>query len=369
MSLVTFMLSACASSTGDKEPASLTKIQTQGTLSKLWSVSNKKAKHTAFSPQCTTTECVSIAYDGTIKRNDARTGQNIATIKTNLAVAAGIAYNGEYFYFATTKSTLVAVDHSGQQVWKNDLSALATEPPVLVGDTLIVRTNDARYTAYDAKQGQLRWTQLPDASPLMIRPVTPTILKVNDQQFLAPQTGALLQAFQINNPKPLASFSLAGVQRGSDLDRISELVSRPAYDASTLCAIAYQGKIACFDLASGRVKWSKNESGVSGVSIANQTVLTTNTDGTILAFDMNTGDLIWKTDALKYRKPNAPVLLNGALLIVDAEGYAHMLKLRSGELIARLDVDSDAHVAQPLVVGDIAYIQTSDKIIALSYQP
>ena len=85
-----------------------------------------------------------------------------------------------------------------------------------------------------------------------------------------------------------------------------------------LCAVAYQGRIVCFDVtAGGRPIWAKDFSSVSGMSLDERFAYASDQNSVVSAFALDNGGNVWKQAALKNRQLTAPALLGGALAVGD----------------------------------------------------
>ena len=51
----------------------------------------------------------------------------------------------------------------------------------------------------------------------------------------------------------------------------------------------------------------------------------------MLAYDRQRGHVLWQNSDLKYRSLSAPMAFAGQALVIDAQGYAHVLQLSNGE--------------------------------------
>ena len=54
-----------------------------------------------------------------------------------------------------------------------------------------------------------------------------------------------------------------------------------------------------------------------------------------MAYDRLRGHVLWQNASLEYRALSAPMGLDAQALVVDVEGYAHVLQLSNGEFLGR----------------------------------
>jgi outer membrane protein assembly factor BamB len=269
----------------------------------------------------------------------------------------------------TADARLLALDKTGRIVWSQSLTSILTEPPLLLGDKVIARGRDGRIAAYTAKEGKAIWNQIESTPPLSVRPKTSTLTPLASDAFVAPRAGGSLVIYQAQTGKPLLDVLVAVSKGSSEVERASDVISQSAFNGRQLCAVAYQGRIACFNPQSGQVLWNKAMSSSTGVTLSNTSLYTSTVEGDVFAFDAATGQLLWKNEDLKYRQVTTPVIMNQQLLVVDALGFAHVLSPNTGKIIARLNIGTVGAVSQPLVFGSLAVLQApSGEIMALKHQ-
>lgn len=74
-----------------------------------------------------------------------------------------------------------------------------------------------------------------------------------------------------------------------------------------MCAVAFQGKVACFDISSGNTVWSRDMSSAVGLTLEGRHLYVTDDKGAVYALDIASGASIWKQDKLLNRGVGAPV--------------------------------------------------------------
>jgi outer membrane protein assembly factor BamB len=129
-----------------------------------------------------------------------------------------------------------------------------------------------------------------------------------------------------------------------------------------------KGFLAAFDLADGKVKWSKDVPGgiVACAALKDDAAVVTATDGKVRAFDLATGERRWIYDA---RFPFfAPAAIAGNIVYAgDLKGVVHAIDLKTGQASWTLDLGSSKEVGSPgmiyggpVVHGGRLYVATSN---------
>jgi outer membrane protein assembly factor BamB len=145
--------------------------------------------------------------------------------------------------------------------------------------------------------------------------------------------------------------TVATPKGATELERIADVTSLPFVDEKEVCAAAYQGRVACFDIVRGTLLWSRDVSSLAGiVGDAQRLYVVDDKDG-VQAFDRSNGASIWKQDALAKRRIGGPQLIGDELGVVDVEGYLHLLSRADGAYVGRLATDGSLATTQPVQVG------------------
>jgi outer membrane protein assembly factor BamB len=111
------------------------------------------------------------------------------------------------------------------------------------------------------------------------------------------------------------------------------------------------------DGPSGRPLWAHAFSTFDSLGLSSNAIFGVDEDSQVEAFDKGTGANIWKSEALKYRWVTGAAVQGDYAVVGDVEGYVHWLQIGDGALAGRERLSKKAIRAQPLVVGDIIYVE------------
>ena len=137
--------------------------------------------------------------------------------------------------------------------------------------------------------------------------------------------------------------SNVALSRGAtELERIADVSSLPVIVGRDVCASAFQGRVACFELSTGKSIWTRDISSAAGIDIDAQNLYVSDDNGAIHALDRATGASVWKQDKLKRRYPGRPLALEGVVAVADGEGLLHLLSTENGAFVARVKGDGSA---------------------------
>lgn len=172
--------------------------------------------------------------------------------------------------------------------------------------------------------------------------------------------GGKLVALDLKNGAPIWEGTVALPKGATELDRVSDIVSVPVIDGRQVCAVAFQGRVACFDLGQGgQLLWARDFSSAAGLTIDGRYLFLTDEKGAVHALDRTTGASVWKQDKLVNRRVSGPVVKRGLVLVGDGQGVLHFLAREDGAFAARAQTDGTPVVAPPQTIGSAFLVQTS----------
>ena len=145
--------------------------------------------------------------------------------------------------------------------------------------------------------------------------------------------------------------TVASPKGATELERIADVTSLPFVDERQVCAVAYQGRVACFDIIRGDLLWSRDLSSLAGLAGDERNLYVTDDKGSVHALDKTSGASVWKQDALTERRIGGPQLVGNFVGVVDVEGYLHLLARSDGAYVGRLATDGRPPTAQPAVLA------------------
>jgi outer membrane protein assembly factor BamB len=181
--------------------------------------------------------------------------------------------------------------------------------------------------------------------------------------------GGRLMALTLSNGNVGWEATVAQPKGSTELERVADISSPPVHDGKQICAAAFQGRVACFDLAKGALLWARDISSVSGMAMDGLNVYVSDDKSAVVAFDRNTGASVWKQDKLYGRNISMPVVAGKYLAVGDYQGYLHILSRDDGSFVARLATDGSAITAQPIMIDNNILVQTRNGgIFAISIQ-
>ena len=364
------LLGGCASwfssdSSGPK-PAPLTAISNAKPVRVLWSASVPAAGHFFFSPALAGDSVYAAGQDGTVARLDAASGRLRWRVDLGTRLSAGVGSDGRLVAVATDEGEVFALDaQNGSVRWRAHVSSEVLAAPAIGDGLVLVRSADSRIFAFGADDGKRRWVYQHAAASLVVR--APAGLSIQGDTAYAGFPGGKLVAIALENGGPRWEATVAVPHGATELERVTDVEGVPALQDREVCAAAYQGKVACFDVRNGNQIWSREVSSITGVSLDARYAYVSDDKGSVYAFDRSDGRSVWKQDKLSNRETSLPLPLDSDIVVGDLEGYVHFLARESGAFVARFATDEGAIRAAPIRLPTGVLVQTLDgSLYALS---
>ena len=228
--------------------------------------------------------------------------------------------------------------------------------PVVAEGLAIVRSGDSRIFGFDETDGKRRWVYQRSTPALSLRSAVGVVAA--GRVTLAGFPGGKLLAIANNNGAAVWEVAVALPKGATELERVADVTSLPVVSGNVVCAAAFQGRVACFDGASGNTLWSRDMSSSVGLDIDNRYVYVTDDKGAVHALDRNSGASVWKQDKLAQRGISRPLALGSHVMVADYQGVVHLLRREDGAFAARGNTDGSAVRADPARLGSGALVQT-----------
>lgn len=326
------------------KPAPLPANVPQAEMARLWQANVGKSGEYVLTPAVVGDSVFAASRDGTLTRFD--NGRQVWRIEAGKVLSGGVGASGELVVVGTPKGEVLAFHaQDGRLAWQTRVSSEILARPALADDLVIVRSNDARLFAFAAADGKRRWVYQRPTPALVLR--SPAGVVLTDKAVYAGFPGGKLVAISRVNGAALWESTVALPRGTTELERIADVASDPVVDAGMVCAVAYQGRLACFDSDNGRQLWAREISSLAGLDIGKRAIVVTDEKGVVHAFERNGGATLWKQDQLHLRGVGRPLALGRRIVVGDFEGYVHVLAEEDGGFVARLETDGAAIEAAP----------------------
>ncbi len=346
-------------------PSELVEFKSSMAVRTAWEASVGDGEKLIFTPAQAGDSIYVAAANGTLARLDGATGKAAWRIDAGMRLSAGVGADEKTVVVAGEKGMILAFDASGKQRWKMQASSEVLSAPTVGADLVLVRSVDNRISAYDAETGARKWIVQRTVPALTLRNA-PGITIDRQVAYVALPGGRLI-AVTLKSGAVLWEAAVGDPKGSTELERIADTSGSPVVIGRDVCAVAFQGRVACFDTGNGAQRWSKELSSDVGVAADERFVFAADERGSVSAFARDGGVSVWRNSKLAYRRLSVPVSFGRAVAVGDAQGYIHFLSREDGAFLARVRADKSAIIAAPVVAGANLVFQTqSGTVVALT---
>jgi outer membrane protein assembly factor BamB len=349
-------LSGCSLFGGSKIPA-LSDFTSTANVKTLWQSSGGSSDGNVFVPAIEQGVVYMASRSGELYAFDAKTGSQRWRVSAGQKLTGGIGAGNGLVLAGTGKGDLLAFDTSGKPLWTSVLAGEITAPATIEGNLVVARTSDGRLFGLDAADGKRKWVYQRATPALTLR--TPASVVAYRGGLFAGFPGGKLVALDLATGGVGWEATVAQPRGATELERVADVASTPIIDGDRVCAVAYQGKLGCFELQNGNAAWSQELSSSSGLVADDKNIYVSDDRGNVQAYDKKSGASLWKQTKLAGRRLSAPAVTGERLLVGDVQGYVHVLSAGDGSLLARAATDGSAIAAAPQNGDNAIIVQTT----------
>ena len=371
--LSVLVLSACSSLTDLKDdmserlfgresnetPSELSEIKNTAQVKVLWSAHLGDSLDADFNSVADNGFIYAASANGEMIKLSLADGKQAWRIKSGEQFSGGVGLGPNLLLLGTATGYVVAYDLNGKLLWKSKLSSQVLSAPKVDYGVVVVRCGDSRIYGLNVADGSRKWVYERASPALTLRSSAGVAL--DGGAAYAGFAGGKLIALRVEDGKVIWEVSVAQPKGTTEIERIADITSLPVVDGSLVYAVAYQGKIAAVDRATGRIAWARDISSYTGLSAEDAKVFVSHANSAVYALDFSTGKTFWRQGDLKQRRITAPAPMGNLIAVGDVEGYVHFLSREDGSFSARIKTDDAAIMPQMLVVGASTLIAQTRK--------
>ena len=319
------------------KPTPLAEIKATVTPRVSWTASVGKSQGFAFRPAVYERRVYAASADGGISIIDEDSGRLMLRVDTKKKLSGGLDAGDGKVIAGTMKGEVLALDTSGKEVWTTSVAGEVIAPASVSRKVAVVRTADGRIFGFNLDDGKRKWV-FQRASPSLLLRSEAGVLAIGQDVVAGYPNGKLL-ALDIDDGKLTWEATVAQPRGATELERIADVAGLPVVDGGNVCAAAFQGKVACFEIATRNMLWSRDLSSAKGLARDERHLYVVDDASNVHALAKEGGASVWKQDKLAYRKLTSPVVFERLVLVGDYQGYVHVLAPETGAIVGRIATD------------------------------
>lgn len=294
---------------------------------------------------------------GKLTKYNAATGKQEWQVKSKNKFSAGVGIGEGLILIGTFKGEVLAYNESGHMLWQASVTSEILSPPQVQNNIVAVRTVDGRIFALDAIDGKRKWIYQGATPSLTVRSTAGITLAHG--AIFAGFPGGKMVAMSLFNGNIGWEVAVSQPRGVTELERMTDITSAPVINNRLVCAVAYQGRVACFAINDGAYIWSRESSSSAGLVMDNDYVYVTEDNGVVAAYDLLSGAGMWKQSRLGSKKLTRPVIIGQYIVVADDQGFVNVLRNYDGALVARAATDGSVIHNAASVLPDGFVVQTT----------
>ncbi|MHB1099201.1 MAG: outer membrane protein assembly factor BamB [Burkholderiales bacterium] len=323
----------------------------------LWDDDVGSADDSVFVPAVDGGAVFAASRDGKLFRFESLKGRKIWKIDTDHKLSAGVGVGDGLVVVCSDDGEVLAYDESGKSMWNYHVLGELLSVPEIADGVVVVRVGDGRIFGLDEKTGKQLWIYQYANPALAIRSYAG--VRISQGAVYAGFAGGKLVSVDLKTGAVNWESTVARPHGTTELERIADVTSLPIVDELQVCAVAYQGRLACFDIGKGELIWSSDVSSYSGMIVDKRNFFVSSDQGDVLSLDSSSGASAWKQSELEGREITAPYVQDSYVVVGDVQGYVHFMRRSDGDLVARIDTDGSPIRFQPVRLNsDMFLVQT-----------
>ena len=338
------------------KPTPLARIDEKVSLKAAWTAPVGKAGDFVLVPDVDGGRVYAAAADGTLSIFEEDSGRLVSRTETKKKISGGVDFAANRVLLGTLKGEVLALDPAGKTLWTTSLGGEVIAAPAVAKNVVVARTSDGRLFGLGLEDGKRKWVYQRPAPPLLLRTSAGVLASGGD--VLAGYPNGKLIALDADDGKLTWEVTVTQPRGTTELERIADVGGLPVIDAGTVCAAAFQGKVACFEIQSRNMVWSKDISSSQALGKDAKNLYVVDDNGAVHALDKSTGASAWSNEKLLYRRLTAPVATRSLVIVGDGQGFLHALSPEDGALVGRLATDGSAINAIVPTTGGVV-VQTA----------
>jgi outer membrane protein assembly factor BamB len=302
---------------------------------------------------------------GDVYALDPKNGRELWHVDTEARVISGPSVHGDIVLLGTLDAEVIALKRAdGALAWRTKVSSEVLAPPVGDGGVVIVRCGDGKVFGLSASAGVQRWSFDRNVPALTLRGLSSPL--IHEGVAIIGLDNGRAAALRTETGEVLWEEVVSAPEGRSELERIVDVDADLIEAGGGVFALSFGGDLAAIGLQEGRVAWRRPVKSYTGATMMGNKILVTDEAGLVWSLDAETGAAAWKSEALKYRKLSAPVVVGEFIVVADFEGYLHWLSPQDGRIVGRVHAVRDAVAAAPVVRDNVLYVlDRSGKVAAV----
>jgi outer membrane protein assembly factor BamB len=249
-------------------------------------------------------------------------------VNTAKGFGGGIAFNNGRLYATTGWGTVIALDaKTGNEIWTIRTIVPIHSAPVVADNRLYIITQENQAQALDINDGRVLWEHRGTVESAGI--LSSASVGVIGDTVIVPYSSGELFALRAQNGTPAWTDTLSRTGNLTALTVINDIAGRPVIDRNMVFAVSHSGTMAAINLRSGSRAWTRNIAGIQTPLVVGDFVYVVSTEGQVVCMNRTDGRVRWTSQLEAFGDPEDredPIVWNGMMYVLTNE--AELVALR-----------------------------------------
>jgi outer membrane protein assembly factor BamB len=295
---------------------------------------------------------------GNISGLYANTGKDVWHNDSELSITGGPGADANLVMVGTSEGEVLSLSaETGEEIWRSTVSSEILSSPKEADGVVIVRTIDGKIFALDTTTGERLWIYDRTVPALTLRGTSTPVIA--NGLVIAGFDGGRVTSLELKTGKLIWEAKVAVSSGRSELERMVDIDAQPLIVGDAIYVTTFQANVTALSLQSGQILWQRDISSHAELGSDAQNLYVTDESGNVWALDRFSGTSIWKQEQLTHRQVTGPAVFGDRVIVGDFEGYLHWLDKATGDITARVQIDSAPILTQPIVSNDILFAYSS----------
>ncbi len=354
-----------------EQPAELQEISAEVELARRWSVrigNGQGGQYNELTPAVEQGRVFVASEDGEIYAINIADGDTVWRVRSRETITGGVgAGNGLVMVGTEDAEVIVYNQDDGSERWRSPVTSEVLSPPQTNGDVVVLQTVDDKLIALDAETGERRWIYETTLPVLTLRGTSTPVFV--DGAVVAGFSNGILVSVNADDGIWRWEERVAVPQGRYDIDRVIDVDGDLLVDNNLVLATSYQGNLMAFDAQTGRIVWGMEASSYHGMAQGFGNLYISNDRSHVIAVRRNSDNIVWQNEELDLRQITAPTTFSNYIAVADFEGYVHLLSQIDGRIVGRTRVDNDGVRARLITGANMLFAYgNSGRLTALAIQ-
>ena len=354
-----------------EQPAELTDLNEEVNLNRRWSVNVGDGQGDYYSqlhPAIDRDMIFAASANGNVVAVNRATGNVAWRVRSDRTISGAVGASNGLVLFGTREAEVVALDQfSGRELWRASVSSEVLSAPQTNGTIVALQTVDGKLIGLDAVTGAQSWIYESTIPALTLRGSSSPVISGN--VVISGFSNGMVAAVNASNGFLLWEERVAVPQGRYDIERVIDVDGDLLLAGNTVFASSYQGNLMAFDVQTGRIVWGTEASSYHGMAQGFGNTYYVDDKSQIFAIRNNSEDVVWENKGLRLRRITAPRTIGNYVAVADFEGYLHLLSQIDGHFVGRTRVDNDGVRGNMVADNDTIYVfGNSGRLAAYSFR-